>query len=538
MPLMSPRRIEMDAWKSHALANLKVRDRFTHVGSVMISAMVLLGPAEFFARFNASSAEAFKQMVGPDRSTLFANSRRIPTEAAIACLKTAQQLRTVYKAYENSREQEDKLFHALQTALASDVICAFRRIDGVDHIRQVVRMVCAFASWTMPKELLLGCNTLPEGVAVMAEMYECAPTQREENAQVARSMLEHAGTCASSAWDATKQIARAFQAAPAAPAAPAPPETEWPDVLFEFGLQAAGVWFWMLVVYHVCLAWIDGLRATLPLPPLPADEAEAAYLARPPCTWDVPALVCVSVHAVWRGKQSTHMLILTVALLSLQCATAWPWIAYTVDASFHEIDQCRIMYKVAQNNTASKYCDDRIPLTLLATFWHSNTALCMWMAYLLDVCTQVVVHIHNTNIVRTDDMIFHQAYCFNVCTVYVVTQSFIAPYAPVQVTLAVNSVLFVLLWALTYLPSRVGDDPHWTTRVSLCASRYICVFIVTAEWFLYMKRGYVSWATDALAAVFGQVCIFNTNLFALFVAVRLYNTLRPDRKVHCMLTAY
>jgi len=200
MPLTSPRRVEFGAWRNHALANLRAKDKFTQVGSVMISAVVLLGPEEFFARFvGFSSAETFLQKVNPDRSQLFANRRRIPTEAAICCLQAAQKLTSVYKAYTNSADQSIQLLTALQTSLAKDVICAFPRIDRVDHIQRVLEVICTFASWTNPRDLLLGRNTVTGGgqtykreLAVMAEMYECAPTQREENAQVAGSMLEHA----------------------------------------------------------------------------------------------------------------------------------------------------------------------------------------------------------------------------------------------------------------------------------------------------------------------------------------------------------
>jgi len=256
-------------------------------------------------------------------------------------LQAAQKLTSVYKAYTNSADQSIQLLTALQTSLAKDVICAFPRIDRVDHIQRVLEVICTFASWTNPRDLLLGRNIVTGGgqtykreLAVMAEMYECAPTQREENAQVAGSMLEHAGECASSAWDVTRQIARAFQGAPAAPA---PPEQEWAEVLFEFGLKAATVWFWMFVVKHVCAAWIEGLYMTLPLP---EREATAAFKARPPCNWDAPALVCVSVLTVWRGSQSTGMLFLTVRLLSLQLATAWPWIAYLMGGNFAQINLC------------------------------------------------------------------------------------------------------------------------------------------------------------------------------------------------------
>ena len=196
------------------------------------------------------------------------------------------------------------------------------------------------------------------------------------------------------------------------------------------------------------------------------------------------------------------------------------------------------MYKVAKNNPTSKSCDNMgVPLQLLATFVYCNTALCIWMVYLLDVCTKIVVHIHNSNIASIDDAIFHKAHCFHVCTLYVVTEGVLAPNVPVCVTRAVNFVVFALCWARTHLPHHVAEDEHWTSRVSLYASRLICVFVVVTEWFLYFFRGYGSWASDVLEAVFEQVWIFNFNLFLLFVSVRVYNTLCPDRQVHCLLSS-
>jgi len=106
---------------------------------------------------------------------------------------------------------------------------------------------------------------------------------------------------------------------------------------------------------------------------------------------------------------------------------------------------------------------------------------------------------------------------------------------PICVTHTLNFVVFAMCGARTFLPQYVAEDQHRTSRMSLYASRCICLFVDTTEFFVYQMHRYENWSTLGLKALFQQVLNINYNLFFFVVSVLVYKMLRPDKKTYCLL---
>jgi len=539
MPLVSPRQHAYDAWRAVALANLKASNNMTRVASVLICAVVALGPAEFFRRFDCDNEAEFVRKNGADRSMLFADSKRIPTGTAMLIMRIAARMYVVYKNFSQSNALQSELLHFMQELLAQDTIRSVRAIDRVDDITRLIRVILNVNSWNKPREILLeqaSDGQFGRQLELMSAMFECEPTSHEEKLQVFETCVERATDAVSSAYGVVSRVKLALQGAPAAvPHAAPAAETDWIVVIATSSWQFACCWLWAYTMYEVAKTWI--LNAHVTLPPAFA-EAEAMFEARPLCEWDILAMTCVLAHTLWRGSQSTYMLLLSVGLLSLQTATNWPWISYVVDGFRYEMHLCKVSYSKL-SNTDSISCDNNaIRLKMLCTFAYCVVAMGVGIIYLVDVMTVLVLYVRTVNADDNTAPIYHIPHCFQVCTLYVVTSIGMAlkEFVPVSVTHTLNFLLFLMCGGRTFLARYHRKEDLWTTRVSLYASRGICFFVVGTEWFVNRWHGYRTWGYLAVGSLFQQVQSITLNLFVCFVVVAIFNAIRPNRRVFCVFS--
>lgn len=533
--MLSPRQHAFDAWHDAARACLRAKNNISKVGSVLMCAVVALGPVEFFQRFDCDNADDFRKKNGPDRSLLFANSKKLPTGTALSCLKIAPKMHVVVKNYGKMPELERELFKFMKVQLAQDSIYSVRQIDRAEDISRLVNVILKFASWNKPRDLLLEANTdatYGRQLQLMSAMFECAPTPHETNMRVVETCVDNASVVAASAYGLVSRVTRAVQNAPAA--APAE-ETDWNAVVVTSGQLFLCWWLWAYYMYHVAATWIEHAHVSLSEP---YAKATAEFGERPLCEWDMPVLMCVLVFTMCRGHQSAAMLLLSVGLLSLQTATSLPMILYVGEGFLTEMRLCKFKFYSPVNKADSESCDNKaIRLQLVCTFAFCVAAIGFGIMYLLDMATVLVLYLRVPNADQTAP-IYHIPHCFHMCTLYVVTSIGIAlqEFVPVRVTHTVNFVLFLLCGGRTCLARYSHEEDLWTTRLSLYASRCICFFVVGTAWFANSWHGHETWASLTVGYLFQQAQCLTVNLFGFFVLVAVHNAIRPNRRVVCVLS--
>ena len=267
MPLASPRRHALDAWRPKAQALLKATTKTSHICAVLISALVLHGSAKFDTLFSGTNVIEFANRLDPQRDKVFSAPKRIPTGTALSCLKAAADLSLVFARHKNSANKRDLLISSLQDSMLWDDITKFRVLDDT-AIQKLVDLICTMDNWTFPRNLLLGENkesgngkTYSRELDLMAEIYECEPTTEEENLQVVENMVENAQAAGTFVADWAAKIMRAWRQTPDQPAEP---DKEWADILMPCFMTLLFWWIWAYGMSFVCVTWFDAVLVKLP----------------------------------------------------------------------------------------------------------------------------------------------------------------------------------------------------------------------------------------------------------------------------------
>jgi len=136
---------------------LKAKDKVSKISGVLISLLVLHGPARFDELFTGTNAVAFANWLDPQRDKMFSASERIPTGTALSCLRAATDLSRVFSKPKNSANKRHLLIKSLQDSMLRDDITKFRVLDDT-AIQKLVDLICTMDNWTFPRNLLLGEN--------------------------------------------------------------------------------------------------------------------------------------------------------------------------------------------------------------------------------------------------------------------------------------------------------------------------------------------------------------------------------------------
>jgi len=550
-PLLSPRKNSFNAWQVPALALVKAKSRFNHTSGVLISAFVLHGPDDFFAKFAGpgdSSATEFVKRVEPLRSTLFTGRLRMPTDVALLCLTAASNLAVVKTHYSTDENLQAFLVASLQKSLATSAIYSFCPVDRVDHIARLVQLICTMSEWTDPRGALLGPNHVTgkgqvytRELSVMGEMYECEPTKNEQDTAVIQEMIADVQGCgsvcgsvvASVAWDSLKCLSRLLAGTPAAPA---PPQKEWTEELYDTVVNGTHFLIWLSAMIYVIAVWLDGIYA-----PTSSDatQADMEFTKRVSSSWDVPGLIYVFVMTHWRGTQSAYLFSIFVGMLSLSLACQWQRIMLHTRLAHRNFEGCWDHWKTSTTHVpASEFCDNGwVYAHMLMTYCHYTIARLVGLTYWADLLTMVLAHYRNISIQNPNDnpdaMWIHIPRCARVSAVYILMHYLYTWHKMLVVFQTLNIVVFVGLF-LQSLHRWHAKNSHGASLVSLYASRLVCILVVATE--IFNSSGYEN---PSLQLFFIQLQItelvyVHSLLFWYYLAAHVYKLLFPDSHIHIM----
>jgi len=281
----------------------------------------------------------------------------------------------------------------------------------------------------------------------MYDMYECGPSQKEQNVQLLEVLMDDAhGAGASFVELATKLV----QMVRGAPALPPEPIRGWTEVIVDIGFNFMYCYMWLYAILHVCATWHETLKVTLPPNVLQAREA---FGKRPGCKWDAPALICLFVVTRWHGMQNMGILLLFVGIMSMQLATVLPMMSFFNRGVFGETEECWEQWTTKRHYPTSEFCDNRIvTLKTFATFFYFLIVRCIIVASLLDIMMMLVVRVRNFKISNPRDIQLHTPYCFYMCAVYELTNRLHSRYMPYAVIHKINMLVFAACGIKTFLP--------------------------------------------------------------------------------------
>jgi len=532
-PSASPRRHTLDAWRAPAHALLKAKDKVSKISGVLISLLVLHGPARFDELFTGTNAVAFANRLDPQRDKMFSASERIPTGTALSCLRAATDLSRVFSKPKNSANKRHLLIKSLQDSMLWDDITKFRVLDDT-AIQKLVDLICTMDNWTFPRNLLLGENkesgngkTYSRELDLMAEIYECEPTTEEENLQVVENMVENAQAAGTFVSDWAAKIMRAWRQTPDQPAEP---EKEWADILMPCFMTLLFWWIWAYGMSFVCVTWFDAVLVNLPEDDV---ERKKAYYATLVLEWDCWALILFFVVSRWHRWWNTSMLLMFVGLLSVQLANSLPQVRIIYQDAFPQVVLCWNNYMQFNSTVSTTLCEneDNIcenEVTMFKIFVVSYVyfyfVFFMLVANLVDMAMSVAAIVHNNKDLDMDDKdkMLHFPYCFITCVLYVLTDH-LQGTVPSFVVHTLNTVVFFLFGAWTFADSH--KTRFVSSAISLHVSRFICLFVCVTDWCVCNLTGFPTNHTWCLGHYVILLGMLHTNLFWFFLADCIFSKL-------------
>jgi len=393
---------------------------------VLISLLMLHGPAKFDELFAGTNAVEFANRLDPQRDKMFSALKRIPTGTALSCLRAAATWSQVFPKHKNNANRRDFLIRSLQDLMAWDDIAKFRVLDGT-AIQKLVDLICTMDNWTFPCNLLFGENeesgngkTYKRELDLMAEMYECEPTTEEENVQVVESMVENAQLAGNWFMDAGKKLVRTVWKSPDQAAEP---EQEWAELLIPWGTWFVFGWVWLYGMSLVCITWFDAIQVKWPINDR---ERIVAYNAPPVVLeWDVWALILFFAISRWYRWYSTSMVLLFVGLLSLQVANSLTKLRISHHSVYPRTLLCWSNYMGYPMSATSQICQNQVnQLNLFMSSYFYFCIVCVILTTnLVDIAMSVVIIVHNNKDLdmKDKDRMLHFPYCFATGVLYGLT---------------------------------------------------------------------------------------------------------------------
>jgi len=488
--MLSPRRFGLDAWRPKAHSLLSTSSKLPPVVSVLVSAIVLLGPKEFFVRFGATQ-EHLLGLSQDDRKKHFTGPKRVPTPVALSCLQIGWDFHNSVKIYpKHAVETRRKMFDKLQETLAYDDIAGFQVIDQVADINSLVDLIIKIESWTKPLHALLGVGSKEEQLEMMGCMYECEPTQAEETEKLATDMINGATEVGISCVNLARGfIVELFTPTPAPPLAK---ERTWEEILVEFVPVAMKlvVWIWFMV--QVGLAWLRGLYVKLTIIPEDNEQTAMANIElsknAPTNNIELPLLLYVLFLSISQSEVSYYTRTLLVCSLSLHMA--------------HDMPLHRMHMRFAQEEKTNSYLTRSIMCFIIIVYVGEVSGTVLNRAW--------IRMIHTRNNVRNVHMPFFSQACA-LCAMPNFFQTRLAPW----LYLLINVAIFAVMFLLSLHPDYNTKNVNFSSMVSLYAARIFCILVIFRHLEMYMTT--MTWESVLQETLFIEYCMCHHKVLAYYL---------------------
>ena len=487
--MLSPRRFGLDAWRLKAQALISTSSKQPAVVSVLVSAIVLLGPKEFFVRFGATK-EHLLGLSQDDRKKLFTGPKRVPTPVALSCLQIGWDFHNSVKNYpKHAVETRRKMFEKLQETLAYDDIAGFQVIDQVADINSLVDLIIKIESWTKPMEAMLGVGSKEEKLEMMGCMYECEPTQAEETEKLATDMINGATEVGISCLNLVRGCIDLLKPTPAPPPAK---ERTWEEILVEFVPVATKLVVWMWLMMHVGWAWLRGLYVALIIIPDNRDETAMANIElcknAPTSNMELPLLVYVLFLSIWQSEVTYWTRTLLVCSLSLHMA--------------HSMPLHRMHMRFALEEKKQAYATRCIMCLVIIVYVCEVSATVLNRVWIRTI--------HTRNNVRNVHMPFFSQACA-LCAM----PNFFQKRLPPCLYLLINVAIFAVMFLLSLHPDYNTKNVNFSSMVSLYAARMFCIIVIFSHLAMYMTT--VTWESVFLESLFMEYCMCHHKVLVYYL---------------------
>jgi len=488
--MLSPRRVGLDEWRLKAQALTCTTSKLPSVLSVLVSAIVLLGPKEFFVRFGATQ-EHLLGLSQDDRKKHFTGPKRIPTQVALSCLQISWDVHNCVKSSpKNSVETRRKMFDKLQETLAYDGIAGFQVIDEVADINSLVDLIIKIESWTKPKEALLGAGSNEEKLEMMGCMYECEPTQAEEKEKLATDMIHGATEVGVSCVNMVRGCIELFKPTPAPPLAK---ERTWEEILVEFVPVAMKlvVWIWFMV--QVGFAWLHGLYVKLTINPEDNEQTTATAIIElsknaPTNNIELPLLLYVLFLSISQSEVSYYTRTLLVCSLSLHMA--------------HHMPLHRMHMHFAEEENTNSYGTRSIMCFIVIVYACEVSGTVLNRAWIRMIDT------------RNDVRNVHEPFFSQICALCAMP-NFFQQRLPPCLYLLINVAIFALMFLLSLHPDHNTKNVNFSSMVSLYAARMICILLIFGHLAMYMTT--VTWESVFQEQLFMEYCMCHHKVLVYYL---------------------
>jgi len=477
--MQSPRRVGLDEWRPKAQALISTSSKLPQLVSVLVSAIVLLGPKEFFVRFGATQPHLLG-LSRDDRKKLFTGPKRIPTPVALSCLQISWDLHNSVKMYpKNAVETRRKMFDKLQETFAWDDIAEFQVIDQVADINSLVNLIIKVDTWKRPLQALLGIGSKEESLEIMGCMYECEPTQAEETEKLATDMIHGATEVGISCVNFARGCIEMFTPTPPPPLAK---EKTWEEILVLFVPVTMKLLVWILLMMQVGSAWLRGLYIELTII---SDDIEKTAMANvelcknaPTNNIELPLLLYVLFLSVCQSKVTYYTRTLLVCSLSLHMA--------------HDMPLHRMHMRFAQEEKTNSYA--------------MRSIMCFIMiVYVCEVSGTVFNHawIRMIN-TRKNVRNVHRPFFSQDCALCAMPNFFQNRLSPC-LYLLINVAIFAVMFLLSLHPDYNTKNVNFSSMVSLYAAQMICILVIFSHLAMYMTT--VTWESVFQEKLFMEYCM-------------------------------
>lgn len=460
MPLLSPRRAGLNDWKPKATGLLLAKSKLPRICSVLVSALVLLGPKVFLERFTGSR-DSFACLSPEDRKKLFTGPKRIPSEVVLSCLLIAHHMGESAKSLaRGSANARQAMFQVLETSLAWDDIHRFQAIDNVTEMHAVMDLIMQMEEWTYPQVALLGPTF--HSLEMMGCMFECEPTPDEEQEQFANEMIRGATSIGGLCVRVGKVCCEMLKPT-ALPVVVK--EKTWQEIVVEGAPVVLHLWIWMWCMYTIVFAWLRGLYAKMSIDP--QNFTQSALKMTELCEESSTGSMEHAMHlyifllSFWRREVNYWTRTLLLCSISMGMAHSMP------------------LHRFKMFFADAHYCHYG---------WMSRDAIRFFMVFIAvvypcEVCGTLLREAWMKQVrTRITTANLHIPFYSRTCAVYILTISVIIN-APQWLNLVVVVSLFVVIFLLSLHPDYNKTNVSASSMFSLYASRMLCLVIILGHIF-------------------------------------------------------